>query len=84
MNSYHASGTASVTHRPGAVILDPAEFNLLVHLGLGRGDWLEDGTASVADVARAVVGGMAEGDAARHFGTTVAHVRQAMLYAGRS
>lgn len=71
---------ADVTHKPGAVRLD--EYPLLVYAPTqhGAGIRTEDRGVPVAKIAAKAVEMPDHDQLAEHFGTTAAHVKQAIAY----
>jgi uncharacterized protein (DUF433 family) len=81
MKTLKISGTAEVLHKPGAVKLDG--FPLLAYAPAqhGPGVRTEDVGASVADIATEYAVNPSVGAVAAKYGTTEAHVVDALKYA---
>lgn len=81
LSKVKVSVNASVTHKPGSVRLDGYPLLVYAPSQHGPGIWLEDGSASVADVVSAVSETPDYDALASKFKTSGDHVRQAVAYA---
>ncbi len=81
LNGVKVKGEATVLHKPNAIRLDAFPKLVYAPRQYGDGIWLEDGKASVRDVAEKAATTPNYLAIAQHFGTSEDHVADAIRYA---